>query len=131
SPSAAQVQAHLQSLPALAPTLTFPQGNVTVLGGQSFGQTASQVPYTIIFNGALANTPEPLLASANQAGTNTTTNTFAAVTPGITVDPRPSPGTGTPPNVQPFFAITATNVQTPINPSVNTEVQRITFTGTT
>ena len=56
SPSEIQVQNHLQGIAALAPSLTFPQGNVTVLGGKGG-------PFTVIFNGG---TGEPAAAVAGQ-----------------------------------------------------------------
>src|SRR5207248_494386 len=100
SPTAQGVQAHLLSIPALNP-LVDPDNNpstnnsvnvpsVTVLGG-------TNGPFTVIFNGALANTPQPLLQNAVQAGTNTTSNTFANILPQITVAQANFPIIGTVP----------------------------------
>lgn len=106
SPTADQVQAHLQSIPALA-------GNVAVIG-------ASGGPFTVVFNGALAGNPTlaPLLTSATTG--NTAANTFVNNAPSISAISTTVPD-----------SVTATSVQTPINPSINTEVQRLVFAGTT
>src|SRR5262249_8254605 len=102
SPTAAQVQAHLLSIPALNPidpNTTQPVPRVTVLGGPGG-------PFTIIFNGKLVNTAGIVV----QNGTgNTTTNSGSAVVgqpAAVTIGPSIAADLSTAPTV-----ITAVDVQ--------------------
>ena len=118
-PTAQQLQNNLLSLPALGGDLVTPLNNVKVIGGPGG-------PFTIIFNGTgpggLANTPGITLS--NGTG-NTTTNSGSNVVgqpAAVTVGPAIAADVTTTDTV-----IAAVNVQSPITPSVNTEVQRLVF----
>ena len=74
-------------------------------------------PFTIIFNGAWAGVSGLQIVNGAQ---NTTTNTFATTGPAISATTDLAPND-----------IIAVNDQTPVNPSFNTEVQRLTFANTT
>src|SRR5206468_4315374 len=118
-PSALTIQNNLRSLFALGGDAITPKANVVVLG-QDGG------PFTVIFTGELAKVSGITLlnGTGNTATTNGSSTVGAAA--GVTVTPSISVTTAT---LDSF--ITATDIQTAVTPSVNTEVQRLIFEGTT